>query len=156
MMRAETSGGWNLLSVATVDDLTARPHARVPIDAPLAAVVAEMKARGRGCALVEDGGALAGIFTERDLINRVDRTDAAWRDRPVRDVMTPAPIAIRASDSLADALRRMTTGRLRHLPIVDDAGQVQGLVSIRDLLAFIAGRFPEELMNLPPDPSHED
>lgn len=154
-MRAETSGGWNVLAIATVDDLAARPHARVPLDAPLSAVVEEMKLRGRGCALVEDDGALAGIFTERDLINRVDRRDPAWRRRAVREVMTPKPIAVRASDSLAEALRCMTAGRLRHLPIVDDGGQVRGLVSIRDLLAFIAGRFPEELMNLPPDPTHE-
>jgi signal-transduction protein with cAMP-binding, CBS, and nucleotidyltransferase domain len=154
-VKAETSGGWRLLAIASVADLPSRPHARVAASASLAAVVEAMRGLGRGCAVIEDGGAVVGIFTERDLINRVDRTDPGWRDRPVRAVMTPRPLVVRSTDSLADALRQMTTRRLRHLPIVDDGDHVRGLVSVRDVLAYIAGRFPEELMNLPPDPSHE-
>jgi CBS-domain-containing membrane protein len=73
----------------------------------------------------------------------------------VKDVMTPHPMVIRRNDSLAEAMRRLTQGRRRHLPIVDDHGHVLGLLSIRDILAYIAGRFPEEMMNLPPDPRHE-
>jgi signal-transduction protein with cAMP-binding, CBS, and nucleotidyltransferase domain len=154
-VRAATSGGWNLLAIATVDDLAPRPHARVAATASLAIVVEQMHTLGRGCAVVEDDGALVGIFTERDLINRVDRTDPGWRDLAVRAVMTPKPLAVRATDSLADALRHMASRRLRHLPIVDAGDHVRGLISVRDVLAYIAGKFPEELMNLPPDPSHE-
>lgn len=154
-MTAAISGGMHVLAIATVGDLALRPHARVPIDALLATVIDAMHARGRGCALVEDGGALAGIFTERDLINRVDRDDPRWRDRPVREVMTAEPRALRSTDSLAEAVRQMTAHRFRHLPIVDDGNQVRGMISIRDVLAYIAGRFPEEMMNLPPDPGHE-
>jgi len=41
-------------------------------------VVGEMKSKGRGAVLVEEDGALVGIFTERDLLNRVDYGDALW------------------------------------------------------------------------------
>ena len=154
MGTAATSGGMNLLAHAQVGDLASRPHARVTVDALVGEVVEQMRTMGRGCAVVEEDGALVGIFTERDLLNRVDRADRDWRTIPIHLVMTSHPIAIRAADSLAEAMRHMTARRLRHLPIVD-GDHVIGLISIRDVLAYIAGRFPEEMMNLPPDPHPE-
>jgi CBS domain-containing protein len=143
------------LASARVGELAPRPHARVSVDDAMWKVVAEMTAKGRGAVLVEDGGSLVGIFTERDLLNRVDYSDALWSHVVVRDVMTPHPMVIRPDDSLSEALRRLTQGHRRHLPIVDDRGRVLGLISIRDILTHIAERFPEDMMNLPPHPDHE-
>ena len=145
----------DVVAAATVGELSARPHARVPPDAPMFKVVDAMRTHGRGCVLVEEEGTLVGIFTERDLLNRLDHNDVLWSHVEVKDVMTPHPMVVRRNDSLAEAMRRLTQGRRRHLPIVDDHGHVLGLLSIRDILAYIAGRFPEEMMNLPPDPRHE-
>ena len=149
------SGGMQALASATVGELSPRPHARVSVDDAMWKVVAEMAAKGRGAVLVEDEGALVGIFTERDLLNRVDYSDALWSHVVVRDVMTPHPMVIRSDDSLSEALRRLTQGHRRHLPIVDDRGHVLGLISIRDILTHIAERFPEDMVNLPPHPDHE-
>jgi len=143
------------LASATVGELSPRPHARVDAGDAMWKVVGEMKPKGRGAVLVEEDGALVGIFTERDLLNRIDHRDVLWSHVLVRDVMTPHPMVVRREDSLAEALRRLTQGRRRHLPVVDDRGHVLGLVSIRDILDYIADRFPEEMINLPPDPSHE-
>jgi CBS domain-containing protein len=143
------------LAAARVAELSPRPHARVGIEDAMWKVVSEMKAKGRGAVLVEDDGALVGIFTERDLLNRVDYSDALWSHVVVRDVMTPHPMVIRPDDSLSEALRRLTQGHRRHLPIVDDRGHVLGLISIRDILTHIAERFPEDMVNLPPHPDHE-
>jgi CBS domain-containing protein len=114
-----------------------------------------MKTYGRGAVLVEEDGALVGIFTERDLLNRVDHADALWSHVVVRDVMTPHPMVIHPDESLSEALRRLTQGHRRHLPVVDPRGHVIGLISIRDILTYVAERFPEEMMNLPPHPDHE-
>ena len=149
------NGGMMALASARVGELSPRPHARVGVDDAMWKVVAEMKTKGRGAVLVEDDGALVGIFTERDLLNRVDYSDALWSHVVVRDVMTPHPMVIRPDDSLSEALRRLTQGHRRHLPIVDERGQVVGLISIRDILSYIAERFPEDMMNLPPHPDHE-
>jgi CBS domain-containing protein len=144
-----------MLAIATVGQLTFRPHASVAVQTPLGRVVDEMKTKGRGCVLVEEDGALVGIFTERDLLNRVDHASPAWRDQPVSSVMTPGPMVGRRDDSLAEVVRLLEQGRRRHLPVIDERGAVLGLISIRDVMTYIAGRFPEELMNLPPDPTHE-
>jgi CBS domain-containing protein len=149
------SGGMQALAGATVGELSPRPHARVGVEDAMWKVVAEMTAKGRGAVLVEDDGALVGIFTERDLLNRVDYSDALWSHVVVRDVMTPHPMVIRSDDSLSEALRRLTQGHRRHLPIVDDRGRVLGLISVRDILTYIAEQFPEDMVNLPPHPDHE-
>jgi CBS domain-containing protein len=148
-------GGMQALATATVAEMSPRPHARVDVDDALWKVVGEMKSKGRGAVLVEEEGTLVGIFTERDLLNRVDYGDPLWSHVVVRDVMTPYPMVIHSDDSLSEALRRLTQGHRRHLPVVDERGHVLGLVSIRDILTYIAQRFPEDMMNLPPHPDHE-
>lgn len=152
---AETSGGMRKLAVTQVMDLPPRQWASVDVGDPMFKVVEAMKAKGRGAVLVEEGGALVGIFTERDLVSRLDHTDVLWSHVIVKDVMTPHPTVVRPYDSVAEAMRLLTQGRRRHLPVVDDKGRVQGLLSIRDILSYVASKFPEEMMNLPPTPDHE-
>lgn len=153
--KSEMSGGMRTLAFAQVGDLPPRSHASVDISDPVWKVVDAMKAKGRGAVLVEEGGTLVGIFTERDLVTRIDHFDPLGSHVVVRDVMTPHPTVIRPPDSLAEALRLLVQGRRRHLPIVDDRGKVLGLLSIRDILAYVASKFPEDMMNLPPSPDHE-
>ncbi len=155
MITPEGSGAMRLLAVTAVADLPPRPFARVYASDAMWKVVDEMKAKGRGAVLVEEDGALVGIFTERDLMSRVDHDDVLWSHVVVRDVMTPHPTVIRPSEPVAEALRRLVQGRRRHLPIVDEHGHVKGLLSVRDILAYVASKFPEEMMNLPPNPDHE-
>lgn len=57
-------------------------------------------------------------------------------------------------DSLAEAIRRLTMGPRRHLPVVDER-RLRGVISIRDILVDIAARFPGEMTKLPPDPTHK-
>jgi len=149
------SSGTAALADARVANLSPRPAAKVTADDAMWKVVEQMKSLGRGAVLVEEDGALVGIFTERDLLNRIDYTDQLWSHMIVRDVMTPHPMVIRPEDSLSEALRRLTAGHRRHLPIVDERGHVLGMISIRDILTFIAERFPDDMMNLPPHPDHE-
>jgi CBS domain-containing protein len=155
MNATSVSQGMRTLAIAMVGDLEARPHATVPVDAPMWKVVDEMKSHDRGAVLIEEDGQLVGIFTERDLVSRVDHSDVLWSHVVVKDVMTPHPTVVRPEDSLAEALRLLTQGRRRHLPVVDPKGKVTGLVSIRDILSYIASKFPEDMINLPPNPDHE-
>ena len=155
MITANGSGAMRQLAVTQVAELPERPFARVDASDAMWKVVDEMKAKGRGAVLVEEDGALVGIFTERDLMSRVDHDDILWSHVVVRDVMTPAPTVIRPADSVAEALRRLIQGRRRHLPIVDTHGHAHGVLSIRDILAYVASKFPEDMMNLPPGPDHE-
>lgn len=155
MFEAHASGGMSALAIAQVSQLQLRRFGRVDAGDAMFKVVQEMKATRRGAVVVEDQGVLVGMFTERDLMSRLDHSDVLWQHTTVRDVMTPHPTAIHPDDSVAEALSRLVSGRRRHMPIVDDKGAVLGLLSIRDILGFIARKFPEEMINLPPAPDHE-
>ena len=85
--------------------------------------------------VVDDGGALLGIFSERDLLTKVAGQDD-YSARPVREAMTANPESVRETDTLAFALHKMDIGGYRHLPVVRE-GRVVGMVSVRDLLRHI-------------------
>jgi len=94
---------------------------------------------------------LIGIFTERDFVSRALTTRGLAR-MPVRKVMTKDPEALRAKDSVAYAVNKMSVSRFRHVPVVDESGVPKGMVSARDVIDFICELCPEELLNLPPEP----
>lgn len=81
-----------------------------------------------------DEGRLVGILTDKDLRKRVL---AAGLDLslPVSRVMTRDPITVGESQTVLTALLAMTSHHIRHLPVVDGAGQVTGIVSSTDILA---------------------
>ncbi|MCB2066899.1 MAG: CBS domain-containing protein [Erythrobacter sp.] len=88
-----------------------------------------------GALPVLEGGRIAGIFSERDLLYCVAREGAAVLNRTVSEVMTAPAITIEASADALKALSLMTRRRIRHLPVVDGEALV-GFVSIGDLVKF--------------------
>ncbi len=138
-----------------VADIARREAVRVPLQARVQEAVERMCEARRGSVLVEDARRLSGIFTERDLMMRVDVGASGWTDIAVKDVMTAAPVTVRESSTLAAALRRMISGNFRHLPVVDREDKALGILSIRDILRHLAEAFPQEFINLPPDPERE-
>jgi CBS domain-containing protein len=152
------SSAMRLEQIATtpVGKLPPRPVVRVRATDPMWRVVSAMTDGARGAVLVEDAAdKLVGIFTERDVMTRLEHDNLDWLHVVVGDVMTPNPMVIAEAEPVAEAIRRLHEGRRRHLPVVDDGGAVISLLSIRDLLAYVVERFPEDFVNLPPRPDRE-
>ena len=144
------------IAATPISEVKCRAPVRVHLRAPLIDAVTLLRERRRGAVIIEDDdGRLAGIFTERDLITRVDHGDHGWHILPVEQHMTRQPRTIGKNGRVADAIRLMNEGPFRHLPVVDDDGRVVGILSIRDIIRHIAEHYPKEFLNLPPDPSHE-
>jgi CBS domain-containing protein len=93
-----------------------------------------MAARNIGAVPVVEGDRLAGIFTERDVLNRVVAAGRNPASTLVRDVMSTDLIIAEVGESYETCLGRMQQARVRHL-IVLDRGRLAGIVSLRDLLA---------------------
>jgi len=91
-----------------------------------------------GSLLVMEGETVVGIITERDLLERV----LAGRRDPdqtfVEDVMTAEVLCCQPHTSIEEARAVMKNRRVRHLPVLDDDGQLHGVISIGDLNAFEA------------------
>ena len=78
-------------------------------------------------------GELAGIFSERDIMNRVVAVGRTPGTTIVSEVMTANPRAVAADESIDECLFIMREFGFRHLPIVDGK-ELRGLVSLRDIL----------------------
>lgn len=109
----------------------------------VAEAVQLLAGRRIGAVPVIDGGAVLGIFSERDVIHSLEREGAAALDRRVSDVMTSPAITVRPDESILGALALMTRRRIRHLPVLDD-GKCVGVVSIGDLVKHRIDRIESE------------
>ena len=118
---------------------------------PLREVVRQMRDNQSGCALLTQAGKLAGIFTERDAVLRVVGVKDAL-EMPASNVMTPDPDRVGHKDPLATAVRLMRRRGFRNVPVVDDSDQVVGCVRHKDVVNYVAEVYPEQVLNLPPDP----
>jgi CBS domain-containing protein len=138
------------LSEVKIRHLPLRPPALVDRDASILETIEAMKARRLGCALVCERGKLVGLFTERDLLNRVIGEPVSYSSA-VERVMTSDPAHLSLEDSVFDVMRLMREGDYRNVPLVDGRGEAAGVVTVRDLVTYFAEHFPKEALNLPPD-----
>ena len=106
-------------------------------EVPVTEVIKQMKAAGLGCALILDQGELVGIFTERDLLNKLTSNAAEPQSIAVRDLMSANPEVLRDTDSVATALNKMSMGRYRHIPVRRADGSYC-VTSIKHVLKYIA------------------
>ena len=119
----------------------------LPETASVRDAAVRMRDRQVGAVLITRGSSLDGIFTERDVLNRVV---AAGRDpdrTTLAEVMTRNPQTISPDELAIAALRYMCEGGYRHLPVVEN-GQLVGIVSRRDFLG-------EEMATVEDEIGHE-
>ena len=101
-----------------------------------------------GAILIIDGAQLNGVFTERDLMMRVVLKDKNPGSTPVTDVMTSPVLTIAKDKQPDDVLKLMQEKHIRHLPLVNDTGDVEGMISIPHLLTEKMEHLTQELDSL--------
>ena len=89
-------------------------------------------------------GDLAGILSERDIMNRVVAIGRTPGTTAVSEVMTPNPRAVAADESIEECLFIMREFGFRHLPIVEGK-ELKGLVSLRDVLMHQAAELERQV-----------
>jgi CBS domain-containing protein len=134
--RAETEG---LARSVMEDDLSYldQEFLGVSPDAPAIEVIRKMREAGVGCALVLEGGKLLGIFTERDVLNKLTGKNAGAEMTAVKDLMSANPETLSEADSVATAVNKMSMGRYRHIPVRKSDGSYS-VTSIKHVLKYIA------------------
>ena len=96
-----------------------------------------MSDEGIGALLVMEGGVLVGLLSERDYARKIILKGRSSKEAKVEEIMISPPLTISPGCSVDEAMRIMTEHRVRHLPVVDDAATVLGIVSIGDLVKWI-------------------
>jgi len=115
---------------------------RVDLQTSLQEAIQMMRDHGIGCVLViADSGKLTGILTERDLLQKVAGKGFDLAQSHVGDFMSRAPESSKPDHPLGYALQRMVISDIRYLPIVDNSDRPAGIVSSRDIIAYMAKQF---------------
>jgi CBS domain-containing protein len=109
----------------------------VPSDATVYSAMQMMADKDVGALLVIDQGQLVGLVSERDYARKIILLGRGSKDTPVSEIMVASPITIRPECSVDEAMRLITTNRIRHLPVVCD-GKIHGMISIGDLVNWMA------------------
>jgi len=133
-MISEVLAGRSLVTASK--DMTVRAAARLMVEKRIGALV------------VTEGGRIAGIFTERDALNKVMAPALDPDTTTLASVMVSDPQTIGADKPLAYALYMMAEGGFRHVPVVDASGAPVGMVSARDALGQDLVEFERELKHL--------
>jgi len=124
---------------------------RLPPDASVAEAVTRMVDSHRaGVVIVDPAGRLVGIFTERDLLTRVVRQGRELGRTRLEEVMTVDPEALTPDDRICFAINRMHNAGYRTVPLVDADHRPIGVVTVNDVVGWLARVFPEAILNLRP------
>jgi len=113
--------------------LTGRRLTFVTPEMTVTDVASKMAEQKIGSVVVLENGELKGIFTERDILNRVVSQGKDPNELKVSEVMTVDVAICSADDSYEECLAQMRQVGCRHMPVVED-DRLIGILSIRDLL----------------------
>lgn len=105
----------------------------VPSHTTIGDLIAELARHNIGAVVVLDEGKVSGIISERDIVRHLAGSAEGFRSKPVSILMTRSPQTCSRSDTLEDVMNKMTRGRFRHLPVVEN-GELVGIISIGDVV----------------------
>jgi len=131
------------MTVRAILDAKGRQVVSIGADAKVSSAVKILSERRIGAVLVLAGGKIDGIISERDIVRELGARGPGILEEPVRAVMTTKVMTCRRNDTVASLMEKMTEGKFRHLPVVED-GQLIGLISIGDVVKLRVQEYESE------------
>ena len=131
------------MTVRAILDSKGHQIIHVAPDDTLSAAVKLLSERKIGAVLVMSGHRLDGILSERDIVRVIGERGPSVLDEPVQTVMTRKVISCKPTDTVASLMEMMTSGKFRHLPVIDN-DRIVGLISIGDVVKWRVKEFEHE------------
>ena len=99
----------------------------------------KMKSRNVGSLVVTNGGVPVGMVTDRDIALYILEQERDPGVTPVAECMTHQLVSLRLHEGISDAIDLMRRNGIRRLPVVDEVGELRGIVAADDLVIFLSG-----------------
>lgn len=121
----------------------------LPLDASLSDATRILSQQRIGALVIRDVyGQIAGMLSERDVVKALAAESVRALAHPASTYMTRAVATCTESDTVEELMTMMTQGRFRHVPVLDEAGQLCGIVSIGDVVKAHVEETKREASNL--------
>jgi CBS domain-containing protein len=131
------------MTVRAILDTKGRQVFSIGADATISQAAKLLADRRIGSVLVMAGDDLEGVLSERDIVRALSERGAAILDEPVRGIMTTKVMTCRWTDTVSLIMEKMTEGKFRHLPVVEER-RVVGVISIGDVVKHRLQEFENE------------
>jgi len=119
--------------VSIVKHLISKNPVTLEKGTPAINAVKLMASNNMGSVIITEGGKLAGIITDRDIIRGLARGISL--DQPVEELGTTKNlVTVKEDDTIYTAVKKMAERNLRHLIVVDSKGNLVGVISVRDII----------------------
>ena len=141
-----------LIKQTKIGEITNPKLVQAPPETKVKDGIALMQTNKAGYIVVAKNKKVVGVFTETDVVQKILDRDVNWED-PISKYMTKDPLVLKPNDSVGKAIELMGEHRFYHIPLVDDAGNLVNVLSVRTLIRFLAEFYPQEIYNLPPRPN---
>lgn len=124
------------------------PPVTVDESASVADAVQLLKQNKVGAVVVVDkAGKVSGIFTERDVVLKLELNESKLEQVPITARMTRDPHCELLTHSIAYALNMMSTGGYRHIPLIDETGAPVGVLTVKDIVDYIVRELVKDLQS---------
>ncbi|PLW78716.1 CBS domain-containing protein [Cohaesibacter celericrescens] len=121
------------MTIATILDKKGRDVFTMEPSSSLSEVVKTLRDKKIGVVLLAEGDRLLGILSERDIVRALSENGASALSEIASSHMTSSVMTCVEGDTVVSVMSRMTSGRFRHMPVMDGTRLV-GLVSIGDVV----------------------
>lgn len=129
------------LAEQTAAAIQSTPYASVAPDTPVGEALQRLAGLQVACLVVESEGKLAGLFSDRNVLDNVALEFDAVKDLPVSAVMASDPVFVYDTDSAAAVLHVMAVSGHRHVPVVRRDRSIVGIVSPQRITQFLKQHF---------------
>jgi CBS domain-containing protein len=129
-----------------IASIQAQPMTCVEADTSVRETMKLMVGQQIACVLIKDNGRLVGVFSDRDVLDKVSLEYDQVIDGPVQNVMSDHPVYVHEDDCAAKVLSVMAVSGYRHVPVVNAKHEPIGIVSPQRLAKFISAHLKNECM----------
>ncbi|MCA9240562.1 MAG: CBS domain-containing protein [Planctomycetales bacterium] len=120
-----------------VSAIQSTPYASVPPNATVREAVERLAELKVACLLVEENQKLVGVFSDRDVLDKVALEYDQVQNQPVSTVMTRNPVFVYESESAGAVLNVMAVQGFRHVPVLDSKDHIVGVASPARITSFL-------------------
>ncbi len=114
-------------------------------DTPLSEVIGLLSQRNIGSIVIVDEKKPIGIFTERDFLRKIAEHDLDLDTEVVGKYMTARPTCVSSNAKILNVMALMRIGRFRHVIVTDSNGNLENVISMKDVMDYLIDNFNESL-----------
>lgn len=134
-----------------ISALGLQPPVTVSTTDTVGAALQAIQKQGQGYVLIVEDGTPRGIMSQREVLMKIVARDVKYNSN-VMEFVSKIPVTLTGTERIARAIKVMIAEGVDNIPIVGPDGKATAVLRSVDVIHFLAEAFPEQLLNLPPQP----